>query len=210
MTTNQTIDGVLVPRETLQKWLDDIGPIRHVTQYAALKRDELRALLDTFESQYDGMTSAQAQAVSDGIDGLLFGKPAAQPQGEPVAWQYRVSAGPQTGWSLWHDGKGEEFKQSYQVETRPLYAEQPAPVAVVLPERKARDGFGEFSPHSNGWNACLDDLKRLNPSRPAHANPPPSAEPSGTHHDNDGLDEWRKPACCGSCPAGCVIQKESK
>ncbi|WP_314383223.1 hypothetical protein [Pseudomonas brenneri] len=56
--------------------------------------------------------------------------PSAQPQGEPVAWQYRVSAGPQTGWSLWHDGKGEEFKRSYQVETRPLYAEQPAPVAV--------------------------------------------------------------------------------
>lgn len=60
----------------------------------------------------------------------LKNKPAAQPQGDPVAWQYRVSAGPQTGWSLWHDGKGEEFKQSYQVETRPLYAEQPAPLAV--------------------------------------------------------------------------------
>lgn len=48
------------------------------------------------------------------------------------------------------------------------------------------------------------------PDRPPHANPPTGTEPSGTHHDNDGLDEWRKPACCGSCPAGCVIQKESK
>lgn len=57
----------------------------------------------------------------------------AQSQGVPVAWQYRVSAGPQTGWSLWHEGKGEEFKKSYQVETRPLYAEQPAPAAVVHP-----------------------------------------------------------------------------
>ncbi|PAA08856.1 hypothetical protein [Pseudomonas fragi] len=46
MTTNQTIDGVLVSRELLQKWLDDIGPSKHVTQYAALKRDQLRALLD--------------------------------------------------------------------------------------------------------------------------------------------------------------------
>ena len=54
---NNEIIGV--PRATLQKWLDDIGPSRHVTQYASLKRDELRALL---------------------------GKPAAQPQGEPVAW----------------------------------------------------------------------------------------------------------------------------
>ena len=50
---------------------------------------------------------------------------------QPVAWQYRVSAGPATGWSLWHDGKGEEFRNSYQVETRALYTSPPAPVAVV-------------------------------------------------------------------------------
>lgn len=66
--------------------------------------------------------------VQDGQCLCIPSKPAAPPQGEPVAWQYRVSAGPQTGWSLWHDGKGEEFKQSYQVETRPLYAEHPASV----------------------------------------------------------------------------------
>lgn len=60
----------------------------------------------------------------------LLDKPAGQ--GSVVAWQYRVSAGPATGWSLWHDGKGEEFKKSYQVETRPLYAEQPAPVAHTM------------------------------------------------------------------------------
>lgn len=36
---------ISVPRDTLQKWLDDIGPSRHVTQYASLKRDELRTLL---------------------------------------------------------------------------------------------------------------------------------------------------------------------
>lgn len=60
----------------------------------------------------------------------LAAAPASPQAAQPVAWQYRVSAGPQTGWSLWHDGKGEEFKQSYQVETRPLYAEQPAPVAA--------------------------------------------------------------------------------
>ncbi|HDQ4107872.1 TPA: hypothetical protein P8O53_006428, partial [Pseudomonas aeruginosa] len=34
--------------------------------------------------------------------------------------QYRVTAGPQTGWSLWHPGKGEEFERSYTVERRPL------------------------------------------------------------------------------------------
>ena len=43
-------------------------------------------------------------------------------KGEPVAWQYRVTAGPATGWSFWNYGKGEEFKAHYTVETRPLYA----------------------------------------------------------------------------------------
>ncbi|MCW2270871.1 hypothetical protein [Pseudomonas sp. JUb96] len=45
--------------------------------------------------------------------------------GEPVAWQYRVSAGPATGWSLWNPGKGEEFQSDYEVETRPLYLHPP-------------------------------------------------------------------------------------
>lgn len=49
---------------------------------------------------------------------------------EPVAWQYRVSAGKATGWSLWHNGNGEEYEKSYQVERRPLYA-RPAPVPAV-------------------------------------------------------------------------------
>lgn len=51
---------------------------------------------------------------------------------EPVAWQYRVSAGPATGWSLWHDGKGEQYENSYKVERRPLYLHaQPAPVELA-------------------------------------------------------------------------------
>jgi hypothetical protein len=44
----------------------------------------------------------------------------------------------------------------------PTLATQPAPVAVVLPERKEIDKYGEF--YDSGWNDCLDDLKRLNPS----------------------------------------------
>ncbi len=51
----------------------------------------------------------------------ILAQPAEQPQGEPVAWQYRVSAGPATGWSLWNEGKGEQFKAHYTVETRPLF-----------------------------------------------------------------------------------------
>ncbi|MFU7349567.1 hypothetical protein [Pseudomonas paraeruginosa] len=47
-------------------------------------------------------------------------EPAEAERPEVVAWQYRVTAGPQTGWSLWHPGKGEEFERSYTVERRPL------------------------------------------------------------------------------------------
>ncbi|AYG07718.1 hypothetical protein D7M10_11730 [Pseudomonas fluorescens] len=44
-------------------------------------------------------------------------------------------------------------------------AEQPAPVAVVLPsEDTRRTNPGEDEAYQNGWNACLDELKRLNPS----------------------------------------------
>lgn len=52
-------------------------------------------------------------------------EPADQHQGEPVAWQYRVSAGPATGWSFWSEGKGEKFREHYTVETRPLYTHPP-------------------------------------------------------------------------------------
>lgn len=54
----------------------------------------------------------------------------AEHEQEPVAWQYRVCAGKATGWSLWHNGKGEEYEKSYQVERRPLFA-HPAPVPAV-------------------------------------------------------------------------------
>ncbi|WP_192840638.1 hypothetical protein [Pseudomonas aeruginosa] len=65
------------------------------------------------------VTPEQARAA------LAQPSPAQAEQAEPerpevVAWQYRVTAGPQTGWSLWHPGKGEEFERSYTVERRPL------------------------------------------------------------------------------------------
>ena len=117
MTTNQTIDGV--PRELLAD-LASYGESGKVPEPWMVER--LRGLLDAPACEFH-----QSADECETYSGKHPRSTAAQPQGEPVAWQYRVSAGPQTGWSLWHDGKGEEFKQSYQVETRPLYAEQPAP-----------------------------------------------------------------------------------
>jgi hypothetical protein len=45
------------------------------------------------------------------------------------------------------------------------YAEQPAPVAVVMPERRIPPPLGpDF--YARGWNACLDEVARLNGIKP--------------------------------------------
>lgn len=139
----------------------------------------------------------------------LANKPAAQPQCVTV---HMVRS---HGSNCWEEMSGESLEmcqvQPGEYEVRKLYAEQPAPVEVVLPERPyaSEDDHETMTDYEIGLGhgACemWDKIKALNSTRPTHANPPPGTEPSGTHHDNDGLDEWRKPACCGSCPGGCVI-----
>lgn len=139
MTTNQTIDGV--PRELLEVFA---GPRNYTPEQMREAMNELRALLDA----------------------------PAQTRGEPVAWK----TGPIT-WAYEPDAR--RHGDQHGVIVVPLYAEPPAPVAVVLPERKSdpeepndfdRYDLGEVSTFSEfrgvveGWNACLDELKRLNPS----------------------------------------------
>ena len=105
----------------------------------------------------------------------LLAKPAAQRHGEPVApyaWAYE--------WAGWISTEGpKDFKACIDREAPPqwaiesgqarnvikLYTEQSAPIAVVLPEYRfipAEIPLSEFS-LSRGWNACLDEFKRLNP-----------------------------------------------
>lgn len=69
---------------------------------------------------------------------------------EVVAWQYRVTAGPQTGWSLWHPGKGEEFERSYTVERRPLMtvAQHERIVGALRFERQQMD---------RAFTACINE-----------------------------------------------------
>lgn len=95
----------------------------------------------------------------DDVCRFLREGPAAQPQGEPV---YIVRS---HGSCCWEEMRGESLEmcqaQPGEYEVRKLYAEQPAPVAVVMPERlqqvlKFLDGaenldghwFGE--PHPSG------------------------------------------------------------
>ncbi|QLG95314.1 hypothetical protein HZF02_26745 [Pseudomonas yamanorum] len=92
---------------------------------------------------------------------------AAQPQGEPV---YQVQhSGSYAGWRNVDAGTYAELKDDKRYMSRIVYAEQPAPVAVVLPERKRADHCDESQDVKSyfeelGWNAYDDELKRLNPS----------------------------------------------
>ena len=72
-----------VERDTLE-WVLNCWPKEqkgNVQEVIPSQVKELRALLDNqvLESQYDGMTQAQAQAVSDGVDEILHGNP-------PTGW----------------------------------------------------------------------------------------------------------------------------
>ncbi|WP_043156672.1 hypothetical protein [Pseudomonas aeruginosa] len=80
---------------------------------------------------------------------------------EVVAWQYRVTAGPQTGWSLWHPGKGEEFERSYTVERRPLmtvaqYDRIVGALKAELQSQRERNTelIFKLGSATNGWGRC--------------------------------------------------------
>ncbi|MFL1477812.1 hypothetical protein [Pseudomonas grimontii] len=150
MTPNQKIDGV--PRDDLELVLT----FGCTTQDSSDAWDRLRALLD-------------APVVER-----------REPKGAILRFREYVGNG-QGGRDLWHDwtewstgtveyakSKLDQVKDltNVQFEVEWLYAEQPAPVAVVLPKRKKWDGLRATACNLKGeaWNACLDELKRLNPS----------------------------------------------
>ena len=185
---------------------------------------ELRALLDkpVLESQYEGMTQEQAQAVSDGVDEILNGKPAAQHQGETVAQSefepdaicLESDGCPTEGAVLkrfWRENQpdpvlcefyeAEDFpslvrelvghvaqlqeaakrnvkpwEDTFPPTLLPAYiarinAEQPAPVAVVMPDRKIKSDYWGYieqfqSEAAAIYNSALDDVARLNVVKP--------------------------------------------
>lgn len=97
-------------------------------------------------------------------------KPAAQSQGEPVepfGYWLQPKGLPMHG--MFHRVT-ENDKVIYEpsntlerFDAIALYAEQPAPVAVALPERVlGDDGVCTESHYASGWNACVDEVTRLN------------------------------------------------
>lgn len=91
---------------------------------------------------------------------------------EVVAWQYRVTAGPQTGWSLWHPGKGEEFERSYTVERRPLMtvAQHDRIVGELRADRdswaeQAEQRLADWDEMRKERDAALAEVERLRQSK---------------------------------------------
>lgn len=153
------------------------SPQHHTRPEYIAAYEKLRALLDkpVVESQYDGMTQDQAQAVSDGVDEILHGKPAAQHQGDPVACMpvdrcYDVRAKmiiafnetKKAGGDL-DDALDAAYKSALRYSPNPMTSEQPVPVAVVMPERKPQRITDEYA---RGWNDYDAEYKRLNGVRP--------------------------------------------
>lgn len=89
MTTNQTIDGVLISRELLERILSYAWfPSGDVTVFdlRLTDREKLRALLDAPLCK----APSGASCPGDGV-GSCKKCPAAQPQGEPYAYEYEFA-----------------------------------------------------------------------------------------------------------------------
>lgn len=157
MTTNQTIDGV--SRGLLASFAEYVADSPNAVMRARAK--ELRALLDApadpkptglsqgwnLTRKHDGFVvghqsvayppdeKAIERAERDGYVWVPFLVPAAQPQGEPVAWMSRCLA---TGQCEQVSGPEEVNNLEYWSPAFPVYAEQPAPVAEGTTSDKYR------------------------------------------------------------------------
>ncbi|MBY8946292.1 hypothetical protein J1G35_10485 [Pseudomonas sp. SH10-3B] len=169
MTTNQTIDGM--PRKYVMHLTDEahsvlLGMVEHCLKVrACMGMDEGYSDYENEMEEHDFVKELRA-LLGAKPDGTLTDEgtiPAAQPQGEPVYMKPQYLSVP----GLWIVCKAGE------IGAKPFYAEQPAPVAVVLPERldiphreefESADQYCAAIGEAKKWNACLDELKRLNPS----------------------------------------------
>ncbi|MCP9731535.1 hypothetical protein NIM88_03925 [Pseudomonas sp. GBPI_506] len=158
MTTNQTIDGV--SRELLERLLTDA---------CNENWSDLNELLHS-------ATTCRCKRYGKGNPHWpcpAHPAPAAQPQGEPVAWMFKYLSHSDS--PPYRTFEVTDFHQNPKApgiaEHTPLYAEQPAPVAVVLPERydmphrdefESADHYAAATGETKKWNECIDEVAKIN------------------------------------------------
>lgn len=163
----QTIDGV--PRE----WVENYAGLleeHHMTKDAKKVRALLDAPAEKFNPKGWAIDHSAGRPIlvhnncsvieAEQAYGLLeLIKSAVQPQGDPVAW-----IKPDVAKTLTKDECCYAFgSQNPKGTLIPLYAEQPAPVAVVMPERREiGPNYPYLSDLDIEWSSCLDEVKRLN------------------------------------------------
>lgn len=125
----------------------------------SVPRHDLALALGT---QDEGVTPYLQKRAGDRLRALLA-QPAEQLEGEPIGHVYTMEALVPGGGVRYHAELYRPIPSGTKLYTSP--PEQPAPVAVALPERKAhRDhGLTALDREADGWNACLDEVARLNP-----------------------------------------------
>ncbi|MBA1255447.1 hypothetical protein G7021_22620 [Pseudomonas carnis] len=156
--TVEELDAVLHWRGKHAKAIKELDALQQLLN----QRDEQ---VETLKLQRQGEAAACAHEwTDDGEFTLTCTKCGKTENHEPYGWvQTRGNAINHftQEWDVvesWED-QGFEYKAMFD------HAEQPAPVAVV-PERKTWDGLRATACNlkAEAWNACLDELKRLNPS----------------------------------------------
>lgn len=164
------IETVQTPRrllDVLRFWLERANERSESGDIAELV--ELRALLAKPAPTADFNCVNGGKCGNGGYcDACPYVEPSAQHQGETVALQHMaVSEG---GVLRWMTGRKIQDCELYTMPDgsairSKLYTSPPAPVAVVLPERRrepTEDSDVLIDCHNEGWNACLDEVARLN------------------------------------------------
>ena len=165
-----------VERELIAGICDDFEAGRHLKACAGASK--LRAILEDQHRPppvklYCNVSNVHITCNEDGSY-TINPMPAAQHQGEPVAWSLEVEGYTTVLYENYQKALSEQehFRgRGRTAEIHPLHREQPAPVAVVLPERKTKADYSgyieQFQSEAAGlYNSALDDVARLNGVKP--------------------------------------------
>lgn len=163
--------------EPVAPWPDFLGQsIRHGdrlvhpadgSEFVAVYLPQYATPGDQWRAIYTGEAIPSRLCLQIGEKGRAAVATRAQPQADaaepaaPSEQQYRVSAGPQTGWSSWFAGDGKQFEASYQVErraTRPRVDPADKPLDLTAMGRKRINAAADALSEVMAFVKLGDDL----------------------------------------------------